>query len=268
MIKSLDIGEFSSGKGLNQETSLTCAGDTHLGSHYGTLVRLVNMFSSVIEVLEFVSEDCLNTDQKVESNVLLENLQSFEFVLNLHLMRAILAITSELSLALQRKDQDIWSATKLLLCVACLNLCNSFSSFDKKKLIRLAELYPNEFSQVELMVLHQLDTYIFDMRTSDEFSSLNRVADLSRKIMETKRGKVYPFVSLLLTLSLILPIAIAIVERVFSAMNIVKDRLRNKMSDQWLNDSLVVYVERDIFFGVTNETIMQHFQKMKLGGVY
>ncbi|KAI8528033.1 hypothetical protein RHMOL_Rhmol12G0119600 [Rhododendron molle] len=334
VMKSLDIGELSSGKGLNQETNLIRAGDTRWGSHYGTLVRLVNMFSSVIEVLEFVSEDRSNTDQKAESNVLLENLQSFEFVFNLHLMRVILAITSELSLALQRKDQDIvnamalvtmsksrlrmmrntgWessfddvnsfckkkeihipnmddkfvargrgrrnashitnlhhyrielfntvldmqlselnsrfseAATELLLCVACLNPCNSFSSFDKK-LIRLAELYPNEFSPVELMVLpDQLDTYIFDMRTSNEFSSLNGIADLSRKMLETERDKVYPFVYLLLTLALILPVATATVERVFSAMNIVKDRLRNRMSNQWLNDSLVVYVERDFF---------------------
>ncbi|KAI8558542.1 hypothetical protein RHMOL_Rhmol04G0102900 [Rhododendron molle] len=336
VMKSLDIGELSSGKGLNQETNLIRAGDTRWGSHYGTLMRLVNMFSSVIEVLEFVSEDRSNTEQKAESNVLLENLQSFEFVFNLHLRRVILAITSELSLALQRKDQDIvnamalvnmlknrlrmmsntkWesllddvnsfcekkeihipnmddkfvargrgrrnasqitnlhhyrvelfdtvldmqlselnsrfseAATELLLCVACLNPCNSFSSFDKKKLIRLAELYPNEFSRVELMVLpNQLDTYIFDMRTSNEFSSLNRIAHLSRKMVETGRDKVYPFVYLLLTLALILPVATAIVERVFSAMNIVKDRLRNRMSDQWLNDSLVVYVERDFFW--------------------
>ncbi|KAI8525208.1 hypothetical protein RHMOL_Rhmol13G0211600 [Rhododendron molle] len=271
VMKSLDIGELSSGKGLNQETNLIRAGDTRWGSHYGTLVRLVNMFSSVIEVLEFVSEDRSNTEQKAESNVLLENLQSFEFVFNLHLMRVILAITSELSLAHQKKDQDIVNAmaleihipnmddkfvargrgrrnasqmtnlhhyrvelfntvldmqlselnsrfseaaTELLLCVACLNPCNSFSSFDKKKLIRLAELYPNEFSRVELMVLpDQLDTYIFDMRTSNEFSSLNGIAHLSRKMVETGRDKVYPFVYLLLTLALILPVATATVER-------------------------------------------------------
>ncbi|KAI8571906.1 hypothetical protein RHMOL_Rhmol01G0156700 [Rhododendron molle] len=33
------------------------------------------------------------------------------------------------------------AAGELLLCVACLNPCNSFSSFDKK-LIRLVEFYP------------------------------------------------------------------------------------------------------------------------------
>ena len=35
------------------------------------------------------------------------------------------------------------------------------------------------------------------------------------------------------------------------------------MGDQWLNDSLVVYVEKDIFDSIDNELIMQQFQKMK-----
>ena len=48
----------------------------------------------------------------------------------------------------------------------------------------------------------------------------------------TKRDKVYQLVYRLLTLTLILLVAIATVERTFSAMNIVKTRLRNRMEDQ------------------------------------
>ena len=33
--------------------------------------------------------------------------------------------------------------------------------------------------------------------------------------------------------------------------------------DQWLNDSLIVYVENDIFDSINNKFIMQRFQKMK-----
>jgi len=46
----------------------------------------------------------------------------------------------------------------------------------------------------------------------------------------------------LLKLALLLPVATASVERVFSDMNVVKSNLRNKMSDQWLNDRLVTYI--------------------------
>ena len=72
------------------------------------------MFSSVVDVLAMVSEDGINAEQRGEENVLLDLLQSFEFVFNLHLMRSILGITNELSQALQRKDQDIVNAMTLV----------------------------------------------------------------------------------------------------------------------------------------------------------
>ncbi len=38
------------------------------------------------------------------------------------------------------------SNTELLLCVSCLSPSDSFATFDKKKLIRLAQFYPKDFS--------------------------------------------------------------------------------------------------------------------------
>ncbi|XP_022875406.1 zinc finger MYM-type protein 1-like [Olea europaea var. sylvestris] len=57
--------------------------------------------------------------------------------------------------------------------------------------------------------------------------------------------------------------ATASVERVFSAMNLIKNDLRNKMGDEMLNDNLVVYMERDLFMKLENETILQRFQNMR-----
>jgi hAT family C-terminal dimerisation region len=67
-------------------------------------------------------------------------------------------------------------------------------------------------------------------------------------------------------LALILPVATASVERVFSAMNVVKNRLRNKIGDQWMNDCLITYIEKDFFDCVDNERIIQRFQNMKTRG--
>lgn len=64
------------------------------------LLRLINMFSSLIEVLEIIMEDISNFKQRYETTNLLELMQSFNFALSLHLMRGILGITSELSQAL------------------------------------------------------------------------------------------------------------------------------------------------------------------------
>ena len=154
--------------------------------------------------------------------------------------------------------------TDLLLCMACLNPNDSFLAFDKNKLIQFAKYYPEDFSDIELIVLDdQLQTYIIDVRVSKQFLGLKNIGDLAQKMVETKKNGVYPLVYRLITLALILPVVTATVERVFSAMNVIKNRLRNRMGDQWMNDNLLVYIEKDIFNSLDNEVIMQRFQGMK-----
>lgn len=58
---------------------------------------------------------------------------------------------------------------------------------------------------------------------------------------------------------MILLVATAIVERAFSAMKILKTRLRNRIGDPWMNDCPVTYIERDVFNNIGNELIIQRF---------
>ncbi|KAM2342714.1 hypothetical protein ACFX1X_015079 [Malus domestica] len=77
--------------------------------------------------------------------------------------------------------------TELLICLACLSPNDSFVAFDKEKLVRLAHMYPKDFTDRDRLALQdQLDIYIH-------------------------------------FLALVLPVATASVERAFSAMNIIKD---------------------------------------------
>ena len=46
-------------------------------------------------------------------------------------------------------------------------------------------------------------------------------------------------------------------------MKYIKNELHNRMGDQWMNDCLVVYIEKDVACRIDNETIMQRFQNMK-----
>ena len=104
---------------------------------------------------------------------------------------------------------------ELLLCVACLSPSNSFSAFDKEKLMRLAQFYPSDFSQHDLELLkEQLENYIWDMTSNSEFADLKGISDLAQKMVGTKKDQTYQLVYLLLTLALILPVATASVERV------------------------------------------------------
>ena len=82
-------------------------------------------------------------------------------------------------------------------------------------------------------------------------------------MVEMKKNVSYLLVYSLVTLTLILLVATATVERAFSAMNIIKNRLCNQIGNQWMNDCLVTYIEKDIFKIIKCEEIMQWFQNMK-----
>ncbi|XP_019252813.1 PREDICTED: uncharacterized protein LOC109231621 [Nicotiana attenuata] len=112
----------------------------------------------------------------------------------------------------------------LLLGMASLNPVNSFGSFDKKRIMRLAEYYPNEFDSSKLRDLScQLDSFIVYAR------GLTRAS----------------------------------VEQAFSSMNYIKSELCNSIGDVFLNSCLVCYVERKIFSSVSNDAIIHRFQHIK-----
>ena len=110
---------------------------------------------------------------------------------------------------------------------------------------------------------NQLETYIYDMQSTEEFSAFRGIGQLVEKMIEMKKNVSYPLIYLLITLALILLVTTATVERVFSTMNIIKNRLRNQIGDQWMNDCLVTYIEKDKFKTIKCEEIMQRFQNMK-----
>ncbi|XP_039823667.1 zinc finger MYM-type protein 1-like [Panicum virgatum] len=115
----------------------------------------------------------------------------------------------------------------------------------------------------EKRIRDQLQTFIIHVRRVEAFRACYDLASLAMKMVELKRHEIFPLVYRLIELALLLPVATASVERAFSAMKIIKTELRNKMSDGWLNDLMVVYIEREIFKGIDLESIKKAFQKKK-----
>ena len=91
------------------------------------------------------------------------------------------------------------------------------------------------------------------MRSDNRFSNVQGIGDFSKTLVETKKNVVYSLVYLLVTLALVLSVATASMERVFSVMNLVKTRLRNRLGDAFLIDCLVTYILREIFDSIDNE---------------
>jgi len=58
-VEALQNNEIFTGRGLNQELNLKRPGDTHWSSHYGAIISLILMFSSIINAVEDIVEDDL-----------------------------------------------------------------------------------------------------------------------------------------------------------------------------------------------------------------
>ncbi|XP_041995749.1 uncharacterized protein LOC121745871 [Salvia splendens] len=128
------------------------------------------------------------------------------------------------------------ASTDLLKCIACLDPRNSFSEFNEHQVIHIATLYPEDFSTSECLHLpRQVSNFIANVRCDPQFVALSDLGSF----------------------------ATASVERAFSAMKTIKTDLRNRMGDEWMNDNLVVYIEKDIFSTIDNEPILQRFRSMK-----
>ncbi|XP_035838006.1 zinc finger MYM-type protein 1-like [Helianthus annuus] len=195
--KLLELGEIKSGKGQNQVGTLLRAGDTRWGSHFKSICSLVNMFDVTHVVLKGIIQDTSHAtgSQRGDANIAYSYLQSFEFVLVLHLMKEVMAKTETLSQALQKKSQDILNAMEL--------------------------------------------------------------------VSATKKNNMYKLVERVCRLILTLPVSTATTERGFSAMKIFKNRLRNKMSNQYLANSMVIYIEKEIAENFDSESIIEEFKNLK-----
>ena len=155
-------------------------------------------------------------------------------------------------------------STQLLRCVACLDPRDSFANFEVQKLAELAKIYKDDFCDYDCIKLAgDLRIFIDEVRNDDNFDTCTDLGNLAEKMVQTKRHTTFPLVYRLIELALILPVATTTVERAFSAMNIIKTERRNKMNDEWMNNSMICYIERDLFASVEDDKILKRFQGFK-----
>ncbi|XP_021812319.1 uncharacterized protein LOC110755434 [Prunus avium] len=169
-------------------------------------------------------------------------------------------ITNTLSQALQKKDQDIVNAMGLVqTCKENLQLMRN-NEFDE--LVDQASPFCNKH---HIMVPNMDKEYVIPWRSWLNVQiKINNHHYRVKLFLHIIDGQLAELNDCFNEVNIeLLTFATASVERAFSAMNIIKNPLRNRMGDQWLNDSLVVYIERDVFACIDNEAIMQRFQNMK-----
>jgi len=82
-------------------------------------------------------------------------------------------------------------------------------------------------------------------------------------LIEIEKSERYHLIDRLVRLVLTLSVSTATTERAFSAMKVIKTRLRNKMDDEFLANSLVVYIEREISESFNSDLILDDFIYLK-----
>ncbi|XP_066373709.1 uncharacterized protein [Miscanthus floridulus] len=185
-------------------------------------------------------------------------------VTNMHYYHVELFLVAIDALLTEMNHRFSETSSELLVCMAAFNPRDYFSNFDVKKLVRLAEIYADDFDIGELAVLpNHLTQFVNRARRTPDFLGCTELGKVVEIMVKTKMHTSYKLVYRLIELILILPVATASVERIFSALNIIKTDLRNKMGDEWLNDLMICYTEKEIFRKIDNEKIKKRFQEMK-----
>nr|KAJ0193509.1 hypothetical protein LSAT_V11C800391790 [Lactuca sativa] len=156
------------------------------------------------------------------------------------------------------------SSMELLQLSATLNPKSVNEPFRSGDVCRLVgKFYPGDFSEQEKLLLKlQLQHYEIDVVKHVNYKLLTSISELCQWLIKTGRVANFNLIYRVASLILTLPVSTTTTERSFSAMNLIKTRLRNKMEDEFLNDSLILYFERELAETINLETIAR-FQKCK-----
>ena len=99
---------------MNQDVYVQRPGMTRWGSHYRTLLRVIECFYSIVKVLKCVQKDGQDDSKKRQAYGILRYVNRFDFVFYLQVMVHLLGVTNSLSLSLQNRDQDILNTMSLV----------------------------------------------------------------------------------------------------------------------------------------------------------
>ncbi|KAG8478483.1 hypothetical protein CXB51_028220 [Gossypium anomalum] len=219
----------------------------------------MRMFDSVSVVLQDIIESG-NLTQKSEPNGIYNAMTSVKFIFILHFMIEMLGITDDLCQALQYKLQDILNAMQLVL--STITLLQKFKEHGWDPLIEKVKLFCKDY-EIELLNLSapykagrekemlnmkiQLEHFQLDAHQTMKLQKASTVVELCHVLAKTNKSIIYPLLDRIIHLVLTLPVSTITIERVFSAMKIVKKRLRNRMEDDFfLSTYLVTYIEKEI----------------------
>ena len=145
-----------------------------------------------------------------------------------------------------------------------MELLNLSSALDPKEARESFRSIDKDFTDQEMTLLKaEVDHYEHNVVRHPDFKKLSCISELCQWLVKTQKSLFYPYIYRLITLVFTLPISTATTERAFSAMNIIKNRLHNKMEGDFLMDSKILYIEKEIAAKFGAESIIEDFRDLK-----
>ncbi|XP_028052574.1 uncharacterized protein LOC114257058 [Camellia sinensis] len=174
----------------------------------------------------------------------------------------MVTVDSQLQELNNRFKEDVM---KLLVLSSVLDPRDGYRSFKIEDIFKLAnKFYPMDFSEQEKLHLkYQLENYKLDISILLEFQKLSTIFELCQMLAKIKKSTSYLLIDRLIRLVLTLPASIATSERAFSAIKLIKFKLRNRVEDGFLASYLITYIEKDIARGFDVDSIIHAFNIMK-----
>ncbi|XP_057734601.1 uncharacterized protein LOC130950057 [Arachis stenosperma] len=154
---------------------------------------------------------------------------------------------------------------ELLTLSSTLDPRDNYKFFNVNKVCELVErFYPGDFNdQEKFHIRMQAQHYELDVPNHVELTNLCTISELCQGLTKTGKSLTYPLIDRLIRSVLTLLVSTATTERSFSAMNIVKNKLRNKMEDEFLANFLLIYIEKKIAKIFDIDSIIDKFYDMK-----
>ncbi|KAL9668272.1 hypothetical protein QQ045_002651 [Rhodiola kirilowii] len=92
------------------------------------------------------------------------------------------------------------------------------------------------------------------------FANVTSIFDVCRLLVEHGKSTLFPMIYGLICLISTLPVSTATTERTVSLLNIIKSTLINKMNNEFLDDLIVLYVERTYADYISNDAVIVEFE--------
>ncbi|XP_028082672.1 uncharacterized protein LOC114283994 [Camellia sinensis] len=171
-------------------------------------------------------------------------------------------VDSQLQELNNRFKEDVM---ELLVLSSASDPRDGYRSFKIEDICKLAnKFYPMDFfEQEKLHLKYQLENYKLDISILPEFQKLSTISELCQLLAKTKKLTSYPLIDRLIRLVLTLPVSTATSKRAFSAIKLIKSKLRNRIEDGFLASYLITYIEKDIDRGFDVDSIIHAFDIMK-----